>query len=148
MFGFGFCQLLQNLVFSKVMVPPWCILNGGTVPPFNLFKKKMGNPSRKMNNFFTTFFMSKSYHINKMRMFPKRKRLNGGTVPPFKMHHGGTVPPSKMHHGGTVPPYKMHRGGTVPPFKMHHGGTMTFEKTTFWSNLQNPKTTTTQPYFN
>ena len=78
----------------------------------------------------------------------KRKRLNGGTVPPFKMHHGGTVPPSKMHHGGTIPPYKMHRGGTVPPFKMHHGGTMTFENTTFWSNLQNPKTTTTQPHLN
>ena len=83
-----------------------------------------------------------------LRIVLYRKRLNGGTVPPFKMHHGGTVPPSKMHHGGTVPPYKMHRGGTVPPFKMHHGGTMTFEKTTFWSNLQNPKTTTTQPYFN
>ena len=61
-------------------------------------------------------------------IFPKRKRLNGGTVPPFKMHHGGTVPPFKMHHGGTVPPFKMHRGGT-----------MTFAKTMFWSNWKNSK---------
>merc|ERR1711867_297004 len=26
-------QIAPNVVFSKVMVPPWCILNGGTVPP-------------------------------------------------------------------------------------------------------------------
>ena len=86
--------------------------------------------------------------ISNMRQFKNRKRLNGGTVPPFKMHRGGTVPPCKMHHGGTVPPFKMHRGGTVPPFKMHHGGTMTFEKTMFWSNWQNPNTATTKPYLN
>ena len=84
------------------------------------------------------------YGSQNVKMFLKIwKRLNGGTVPLFKMHHVGTVLPFKMHHGGSVPPFKMHRGGTVPPFKMHHGGTVTFEKTTFWRNLQNPSTTTT-----
>ena len=112
-------------------MPPWYILNGGTVPPFNLFLKF-------------------KYHVSiffELR-FPFRKRLNGGTVPPFKMHHGGTVPPLKMHHGGTVPPCKMHHRETVPPFKMHHGGTMNFGKTKFRGNWQNPNTTTTQHSLN
>ena len=53
-YGFEFFQLLQNIVFAKVMVlprcilnggtvPPWCILNGGTVPPFNLFQNYLLN---------------------------------------------------------------------------------------------------------
>ena len=39
---FGFCQLLQNIVFQSHggTVPPWCILNGGTLPPYNLCHNK------------------------------------------------------------------------------------------------------------